>query len=355
VNVWVAGVRHIRSCSCSRDSIAIEQSARITIQDNYFYGNGTGSMTNYAIEQMIASDVLIQNNIFQMVNVPTMMGTGTSGSVVAYNFMVHNITSPTGWFSAAIWEHDAEVNYSLYEGNSGLGLTADTYHGNSNFNTAFRNRWPGTDAGKNNNQAAVALWSYNRYHNFVGNVLGDTSAISSYQSQAGNGGNGAVYNLGGGNAGPPSNVSTDSEVASGALRWGNYDTVTGAVRWCGNSSDTGWSTTCASTSEVPTGLAAYANSVPASETLPASFYLTSKPSWWPSTKAWPPIGPDVTGGNVANVGGHANTIPAQDCYLNVMQGPPDGTGNVLNFDASLCYASYGTRPASPTGLTVKAQ
>jgi hypothetical protein len=135
------------------------------------------------------------------------------------------------------------------------------------------------------------------------------------------------------------------------MRWGNYDVVTGAVRWCGNSSDPGWTTICGSTSEVPTGLGNYANAVPASTTLPPSFYLSAKPAWWPSGKAWPPIGPDVTGGNVANVAGHVYTIPSHDCYLNVMGGATNGTGAVLTFSAAKCYSnSSATLPAPPTGL-----
>ena len=29
-------------------------------------------------------------------------------------------------------------------------------------------------------------------------------------------------------------------------------------------------------------------------------------------------------------GGHANANPAMNCYLNIMNGPPDGTGGVLS-------------------------
>jgi hypothetical protein len=99
--------------------------------------------------------------------------------------------------------------------------------------------------------------------------------------------------------------------------------------------------------EVPSGLTKFANPVPATQTLPTSFYLTSKPLWWPAAKAWPPIGPDVAGGNIANVGGHAFTIPAQDCYTNIMVGPADGSGAALNFNANTCYTTSNTIPPSP--------
>ena len=101
-------------------------------------------------------------------------------------------------------------------------------------------------------------------------------------------------------------------------------------------------------SEVPTG-AEYPNSVPASHTLPASFYLSAKPNWWPSAKAWPPIGPDVTGGNISGVGGHAYTIPAQDCYTSI-------GGTLTSFNAATCYPiSGGGAPPAPTNLLILVQ
>jgi len=45
---------------------------------------------------------------------------------------------------------------------------------------------------------------------------------------------------------------------------------------------------------------------------------------------------------------HATSIPAQDCFLSVINGLPDGTGSVLGFDANLCYASSGVGTAGPT-------
>jgi hypothetical protein len=46
-------------------------------------------------------------------------------------------------------------------------------------------------------------------------------------------------------------------------------------------------------------------------------------------------------------------IPAQVCYSSVMNGPADGSGNVLNFDASSCYASSSVvRPQPPLNLTL---
>jgi hypothetical protein len=67
---------------------------------------------------------------------------------------------------------------------------------------------------------------------------------------------------------------------------------------------------------------------------------------------WPPIGPDVTGGNITNTGGHANRNMAAECFLNVMGGSTTGSSGALTFDASTCFAasSSNTTPAPSRGL-----
>jgi hypothetical protein len=117
---------------------------------------------------------------------------------------------------------------------------------------------------------------------------------------------------------------------------------------------------------------------------PPSFYLSGPPSWWSTSIPFPAIGPDVNGGNLgicsgtlntaghysgvaaltssqcspgpaltaSQWGGHVNAIPALACYLNVMNGPPDGSGKALTFSAASCYGSGGGgAPQAPTGLT----
>jgi hypothetical protein len=181
----------------------------------------------------------------------------------------------------------------------------------------------------------------------------------------------------------PSTQGWDVQVAAYLMRWGNYDVVTGAARFCGNSSNTGWSGTCGSTSEVPTAVSPYGNAVPTlgdtgagQPVMPPSFYYSSAPAFFGSTP-FPVAGPDVTGGNLGNCSGgpysgmaatsasqcgggklvtawagHSNANAAMSCYLNTMNGPPDGTGALLSFNAAACYSSSGSGvPSPPTGLT----
>ncbi len=356
IDCWVKGVRGIDS---NRAQVELNDSARISVVDNYFYLTQNSIQQSYGIEPFNSSDDLIQNNILQFITSPLMVNGSCSGCVIGYNFSVNEFyKGSAGYVQASTDQHTAGIDMLLHEGNVGAQLYADNFHGTHNFVTFFRNQYIGNDgacyngtppfgeSACNSNQVPADIRAYSRYYNVIGNVLGQSGTSSGYQT----GGN-PVYKIGNGNSNGIHSVPSDALVAATLLRWGNYDVVTGAARWCGNSSDPGWTTTCGSTPEVPASLSKYANAVPATTALPASFYLSTKPAWWPSGKAWPPIGPDVTGGNIPNVAGHAYTIPAQDCYLNVMGGAPNGTGSVLNFNASTCYASSSvTLPAPPTGL-----
>ena len=117
------------------------------------------------------------------------------------------------------------------------------------------------------------------------------------------------------------------------MRWGNYDTVNRANRFLA--------------SEVPSGIGAYANPVPAGDTLPPSFFLNAKPGWW-GTMPWPAVGPDVTGGDIPDIDGHAYKLPAQLCYDNATK---DANGVLIDFNADRCYAAAGPPESSALAVT----
>jgi hypothetical protein len=240
--------------------------------------------------------------------------------------------------------HDPGTLMDLFEGNVMPAMMQDTIHGSHAMETYFRNHLSGLDTANLQTQQTVPLilQSFSRYTNFVGNVLGTAGYHNNYQANFGGSSsncNTSIYNLGwGGVLCAVSTVNNDSVVASTLMRWGNYDVVNGSAQW--------------NPAEVPSGLSIYANAVPLNRTLPTSFYLPGRPSFWPSSKPFPGIGPDVVGGNVPNTGGHAYTIPAEDCYKNVMAGSITSEVGVLTFNAKNCYGQSVSTIAPPTNLTV---
>jgi hypothetical protein len=352
---WVSGVRDIDT---GRAHVQILLSIHVTVRDSYFFLTKNSVSQSYGVECFACSDALVENNVFQAVVSPQMMNGTSTGTVIGYNFSVNDYyTASSGYSLPSAALHTAGIDNVLFEGNVGDQLHGDLFHGTHHFVTAFRNRWSGTQpacwisgspyssatfGACNNNLSAVAIDSFSRFFNFVGNILGTAGVNKNYDS-----GSTSVFDIGGGDTEGSVSIGSDPNVRTTLLRWGNYDTVTGSAKF--------------DSSEMPSSLsgaqAPYSNPVPGSQTLPASFYYSTKPGWWPSAKAWPPIGPDVSGGNIANVGGHAFTIPAQDCFLNVMNGKADGTGPVSSFNAGNCYGSGGSvgnppanAPNPPTGL-----
>jgi hypothetical protein len=336
-NCWVLNVRSI---SPNRNHVWFWGSAHDTVQSSYFFGTQSTTSQAYGVESFISSDNLVINNIFQQVTAPIEMGP-SQGSVFAYNFAINDVFNPPPtWMQQAFsWRHDAGVLYNLSEGNLSSGYWSDVFHGNGGANTAFRNYAVGWQSGKTQETVPVQSFSYNREDNFIGNVLGCNNATSAYpgncgspyhttyQSSTGVGAAQIIYDLGAGNSesgcGSNCTVLADSYVATSLMRWGNYDVVNAANRFV--------------SSEVPSGLTdGYANPVPGSTTLPASFYSASTPSFW-GGRAWPGVGPDVTTGTVPGLASHVALNPAADCFLNTMGGPADGSGSVLPF-AENCAA-----------------
>jgi len=360
---WLTGVRDIDSVKAH---VEFNWSAKITARNNYIYltqnagstggtsGNPTGCA--YGFEAFSASDVLIENNISQAVATPNIFNGPCAGCVIGYNFSVLDLYLGTPLYTSnSHGDHDAGNDNALIEGNVGATMNADDTHGTHNLLTYYRNRWSGlstcwqsssnvsttvlaistgTFSNCTQNLSPFVLNSFSRFYNLIGNIIGTTGTNTTYQNTGSN----PVYDLGNGNA--SYGTAADPNTTNTVMRWGNCDSFTGfnACKFTG--------------SEVPSSLSNqgqsfFANPVPATNTLPASFYYSSQPSWWPAAKAWPPIGPDVTGGNISGVNGTAYTIPAEDCYLNTMGGPATGVGTVLTFNANTCYngSSSGPPPA----------
>ena len=378
---WVSGVAIQNFYNWG---LGVSWSVHAQIQHNYIYnGNGTGP-DSYGMRFSTTGDGLVVNNIFQHIRSSLTFDEPDMGTVLAYNYSINQWVGSDAMF-LAFWPHSAGDDFELFEGNASNGVVMDDSHGGHLNETLFRNFNTGWESCANGNcgnttskdfAATAAEWPYGmRYGAIVGNVSGTPGFHTVYESTSFGGcgsGECAIYNLGAENAAATPPIPIDPLVPATLLRWANWDSVTNATRFCGDSSSTGWATTCGSTSEVPTGAPVYPNPIPTvgdtaagQPPLPASFLYASKPDWF-GTVPWPPIGPDVEGGNVGQCtgalntpgqygglpatgdaqcagtslgtawGGHVNAIPAMACYF-ALGGLPDGTGGLLAFDAKACY------------------
>lgn len=358
-NCWVKHIRSINNTSsggATHKHINIYSSNHVTVRDSYFYGASPTS-EGYGVDNGPgSSNDLSENNIFQ--HLPTGEINETSCcNVFGYNFWVDNYynNGAPNWQQQGEFHHGAGDHLILYEGDEGVtGFDGDDIHGTSFMLTHFRNYLAGHDptttaptAPKNQATFAYFPFSNNRYYNAVGNVLGGnlssgaTTAYHNFYQNAptsttdcsGTSGNSAlsVWVLGFGDQagtgfsatciGAGFTIYNDALVVSTLMRWGNYTAC---------SSDAACNATRFQASENASGAPVYPGLSSPSSTLPASFYLSAKPSFWGSMP-WPAVGGDVSGGNVPNVGGHAYWNPAANCYLNVMGGSLNGSTGALAF------------------------
>jgi hypothetical protein len=400
---WVSGVK---ITNFGRWGIELWQVTNGTVMNSYIYhSTGADSM---GIRSQLGSNNLFVNNIIDQVFGMVVMDGPSSGNAFAYNFCI-NSNYQSDFMRPCFVQHGVNA-FDLFEGNIGSSHSDDGQHGTQTMITRFRNFFPGWESCANGNCGStlskdagtnpVNDFYAARYQNDVANVLGTPGYHTTYQDTTGSSAH-SIQQIGVPNGGT---TPYDPLAKATLLNWGNYDTVSATVRWCGNSSDANWSSMCGSASEVPTGASTYPNSIPTKGdlsagqgALPASLIFSSEPSWFGSIP-WPPIGPDVSSGNVgqctgawgygvANIpgqfgglpatsnsqcvgtslatawAGHVNAIPAMNCYLNVMGGRPDGTDlaaalptvastGALNFDANVCYGSESGSlpPAPPTQL-----
>lgn len=346
---WVNGVSVLKA-NGGRDGISMHYSSGIEIRDSYILGTPGGNLS-YSVETWMSGNIKVENNIMHQGVSGILVGAG-SGNVFGYNFFVDQVSSNASWLFPATMEHQPGVLMTLYEGNDAWSMMQDAIHGSHALNTFFRNRSRGSDdtssefGSQSSQTVPLLVASYSRYTNIIGNVLGRGGYHNNYQANS-NGSssncNTSIYNLGWGSTGCSNGtVNADTLAITSAMRWGNYDVVSGTVRW--------------ESSEVPSGISPYGNAVPGSQTLPASFYLAARPdAWWATpwgTPAWPPIGPDVSGGNIsegsggeAGLDGHAYRIPARLCFENTSQ-----TAGVLNFNRASCYQSAVSLPTAPVNF-----
>lgn len=377
---WISGVEGNYT---DGDHVEADFSYHSEIINSYFsnaYLHTPGTTDSDLALRNKSTGMLVQNNIFERLHLSATMEWGPAGNVIAYNYMFGNfdVNAPNVMISN-LNTHGAHPQFNLWEGNIATQIHPDSIWGSTGTLTTFRN-WAtgGTKicnplSGRGtvtcSPMGAQGAPGVNGWYavqgvramdfdflvsnpNMVGDVIGSsTMAALTYY----NDGSRLLTQV-------PLVVAVCGPSPCGSGSRAYDTTANGFSLGYGEASDSGGSTYDSLTPyntmfqhgefDLLTGLLAWVSGV--TQTLPASFYLTSKPAWFGSMP-FPAIGPDVTGG--AFVSGHANNIPAKACYEGVMGGS-DGSGSPLPFNADACYGSSQSStgaPAPPTGITISVQ
>ena len=355
---WIKGVE---SNYTDGDQAEVYWGYRDEIRDSYFsnaYLHTPGTHDSCIQIALKTSATLVENNIVERGHESVILEWGAAGNVISYNYTEGEFdNSSTSVVIGGIDFHGAHPQYNLLEGNMVTEIYGDSVWGTSSQMTAYRNWVVGTNmictpysgrgtiaCGTQGFQAARAMdMSYlTTLNNYVGNVVGSKQMQSLIAYGDDTMGQVASVEY-------PATRSYDADAYGWSFGYGEAsddgsgtgcDGTTGPCHLAGTSA-----------TDFITGnynnIGAAVSWAAATLTLPASFYLTSKPSWWGSIP-FPATGPDVTGGN--GPGGHSYGNPAYQCFVNVMHGTDGGAGGPYSFNANTCYGN-GVVPASPTNLT----
>jgi hypothetical protein len=284
----------------------------------------------YAIGLCCSStEVLIENGIALRADKVIASFQSGAGSVTAYNYMdqaficcdSNNPASGSdGWIENGLNNgHYTGSHHMLFEGNFTHQMGEDETHGNSIYNTYFRNystgyRLPswvnafdgatindltGSPQGTPGPRTPAETQLYTYWETFMGNVLGypnySTSVNGWIYADTNSQGGPAIFGLGegytSGNNGPDPKAGFDTNGKGGTtIAHGNYDYLQSKVTWDPNIS---------------------------SETLPNSMYLSSKPAFFTtgSGYTWPWVNPTGTPQVYQNcAGGSRYCLPAKARY-----------------------------------------
>ncbi|HEY3233934.1 MAG TPA: hypothetical protein VGJ84_04425 [Polyangiaceae bacterium] len=257
--------------------VAMTGAFRSVVRDSNFHHSanyGFGADCYGIVLRCGAADNLIENNIARYMNKPILFSVSGGGNVVGYNYADNSWATPPEWQEVNIDEHCSFPHMELVEGNYAPHMGATATHGNAGYLTFFRNYSSsqfasppvaGSTSKQTGNVAALQLDVGDINMTAVGNVFGSSAAndlgtaVRSSAYISANSNTPTIYAFG---------PQGTAEVAYKTLWWqGNYDTVTPGVVW---------------------------NPMVPTQTIPASLYLSAKPTWWPATSTFPWAGADLT-------------------------------------------------------------
>ncbi|MFZ5985627.1 MAG: dockerin type I domain-containing protein [Bacillota bacterium] len=244
-NCWV---KNVHSMLPRKAHVSVNTGYRIEVRDSYFEdatdwgagGHGYGVELGFHV-----TNCLIENNIFKHLRHSMMVHIGANGNVFGYNYSIEPYQNESGdWTPCDISIHGHYPYANLFEGNIVQEVDVADYWGPAGpCNTFLRNRIE---------SEGIDIEDSSNYQNFIGNELVE------------------------------GNISWDNDPRyphridpATLLIHGNY--INGSIQWDSNITDL---------------------------TIPASYYLKSKPAFYGSMQ-WPSTGADKLNG----------TNPARERYL----------------------------------------
>jgi hypothetical protein len=299
-NAAYSWARNVEVTGWYGEGVAIDRSFRVEVRDSYIHDAAWAEPggAGYSISLAEASsEVLLENDISIRANKVIVARSSGTSSVLAYSYLDEGYIATTeGWIEAGInGSHMVGAHHMLFEGNEGFNMDSDSTHGNSTYQTYFRNYvttvrskftnpYTGdtvddrTGSGGPRRAASPSAYSYNL--SFLGNVMGDPTVVTAAngyvdeETTSNWGGPGGMIWLLGWNPKPP--YTPDPHVAENVLRDGNWDSLLGKQTWLNGKATT----------------------------LPDSLYLASKPAFFGSSE-WPWVDPTT---------GTVHTLPAKARY-----------------------------------------
>ncbi|MBN2002708.1 MAG: hypothetical protein JXA21_05070 [Anaerolineae bacterium] len=239
-------IRRVESEGSEKYHVGVSESLYLEIRDSYFhhaYYRGDGGQGYGVSLARHVTSVLVENNIFNELRHAMIVQLGTNGCVFGYNYPQRNF-SDDGWDKTSIALHGHYPFLNLFESNIAGWAGMDNVWGpNGPDNTLFRNRIVGTDKHEEFGQyRGVWMQGFRGSQYIAGNEINTIGA--------GMVGQDGIY------------IPTDANGnPADVIVHGNN--IRGAVTW-----NPAWS-----------------------QTLPASYYLPSKPAFY-GAMTWPSLGGD---------------------------------------------------------------
>src|SRR3989344_1944012 len=319
INCWVKNVKSLNSRNWH---VFLESTYGSVVRDSWFeqtWQLSCGGNACYGVTPFKkTTDSLVENNVFIHMRHSLVTEYGGQGNIFGYNYSRDPINQgglSTDFLMGDALAHGGTPMFTLWEGNIFARLSLDNVLGGSRYLTAFRNHieTKGIPTVHTSFRSVTAMRN-NIYENIIGNILGTSGrSMVCYEEGAPPCWDPVPYTFGidgDGDESLQNGGSVDQRPKQTMIRHGNYDYYNNSFMWEPSIS---------------------------TRNIPASLYLSSQPSWWPSGYAWPVFGPDPNNSTSLL----SRSLPAKVCHDRGSMPNCLVSGPVITC-TSFTYSNWGT-------------